>query len=169
MRAAGLRMVFTSLAENQKENLGHRAEVLIVRLKNLPDYQRPPPPPPPPLRGAFGRASLTVSGRPSRSAPFMPAMASRASVSLDISTKPKPRDRPVSRSMITCAESTLPKREKASRMLSSVVVNGRFPTKIFTVVLLRTFTLFRSFKYRQSSPGVEPGERNRQIRWTRTN
>ena len=38
----------------------------------------------------------------------MAAMAAWASWSLPISTKPKPLERPVSRSMITCADSTVP-------------------------------------------------------------
>ena len=52
--------------------------------------------------------SLTVSGRPSTSAPFIAWMAACASASLPISTKPNPFDRPVSRSMITWADTTLP-------------------------------------------------------------
>ena len=101
-------------------------------LVSVSDYQRRPPPPPPPVRGAFGRASLTVSGRPPMSAPFIPAIAARPSSAFGISTKPKPRDRPVSRSWMTCADSTVPNLEKAERNCSSLVVNGRLPTKIFT-------------------------------------
>ena len=50
-----------------------------------------------------GRASLTVSDRPSPSWPLKAVMAGWASASLPISTKPNPLDRPVSRSMITWA------------------------------------------------------------------
>jgi len=59
---------------------------------------------PPPLcrhvrrRPLFWRASLTVSARPSISFPLQPAMAAWASWSEPISTKPKPFERPVSRS-----------------------------------------------------------------------
>lgn len=86
------------------------------------------------LRGARGLASLTVSGRPSTSAPFMPAIAACASLSLLISTKPKPRERPVSRSMMTCAESTDPNALNAVWRLSFVVLKDRLPTKIFNVL-----------------------------------
>jgi len=51
---------------------------------------------------------LTVKGRPSFSTPFSAAMAAWASASLPISTKPKPLERPVSRSMMTCADCTEP-------------------------------------------------------------
>ena len=61
---------------------------------------------PPPA--SFGRASLTVRDRPDISLPLSAAMAACASWSLPISTKPKPFERPVSRSMITCAERTEP-------------------------------------------------------------
>src|SRR5207248_405786 len=61
--------------------------------------------PPPSLRG---RASLTVSGRPRNSAPLRASIAFWASLSSLISTNPKPRDRPVSRSMITWARATAP-------------------------------------------------------------
>lgn len=44
-------------------------------------------------------ASLTVSARPSKSLPFKAAIAFFASSSLGIETKPKPRDRPFSRSV----------------------------------------------------------------------
>jgi hypothetical protein len=104
-------------------------------------YQRwrPPPrlprslppnflPPPPPSRGAIGRASFTVSGRPSKSTPLNFAMASAASFSVDISTKPKPLLRPVSRSTMTCADSTWPACVNISLRLSSLAENGRFPT-----------------------------------------
>src|SRR5215468_8439003 len=69
----------------------------------------PPPkplPPPPPSRGAIGRASLTVTDRPSKSAPLNFVIASAASCSVDISTNPKPLLRPVSRSVTILADST---------------------------------------------------------------
>src|SRR5215472_14702876 len=69
----------------------------------------PPPkplPPPPPSRGGIGRASFTVTDRPSKSAPFNFVIASAASCSVDISTNPKPLLRPVSRSVMTLADST---------------------------------------------------------------
>ena len=82
------------------------------------DYQRrppppppppyPPPPPPPPRRSSRGRASLAFTSRPSSIVPLMAAMAVLASPLSGISTKPKPRERPDSRSVITRAESTAP-------------------------------------------------------------
>jgi hypothetical protein len=59
-------------------------------------------------------------------------MARSASSSVDISTNPKPRERPVSRSVITRAELTIPKRANASRRLSFEVVNESPPTNNFT-------------------------------------
>src|SRR5690606_27330336 len=48
-------------------------------------------------------AMLTVSWRPPTSRPSRASMARRASFDEAISTKPKPRERPVSRSVTTCA------------------------------------------------------------------
>ena len=48
-----------------------------------------------------------------------------------ISTKPKPRDRRVSRSSMTVADSTVPISAKRSLSSSLVVCRERFPTKIF--------------------------------------
>jgi len=67
----------------------------------------------------MGRASLTTQLRPPRDWPFMPLMAACASASLPISTKPKPLERPVSRSIMTFALVTLPNWLKdCSRSLS---------------------------------------------------
>src|SRR5262249_7952371 len=52
-----------------------------------------------------------------------------------ISTKPKPRERPVSRSVITCTRETVPNCAKASRRSSEVVLNGRFPTYRFFAMI----------------------------------
>src|SRR5438105_9457167 len=54
-------------------------------------------------------------------------MAREASA-FDISTKPKPRGRPVSRSTISVTFSTVPCLANRARTASSVAVNGRFPT-----------------------------------------
>lgn len=48
------------------------------------------------LRSVFGRASLTLIARSSSSKPFSALIAFRAADSSGISTKPKPRERPVS-------------------------------------------------------------------------
>src|SRR5207249_3011518 len=72
-------------------------------------------------------AQLEVRARPSQSVPFS-ACAARAASSFDISTKPKPRGRPVSRSLIRASLSTVPCGENRARTVSSVAVKGRFPT-----------------------------------------
>src|SRR5437867_1133731 len=61
-------------------------------------------------------------------------MACSASSGVAISTKPKPRDRPVSRSVTTLADSTLPVAAKASRRRSFEVENERPPTKSLTAM-----------------------------------
>src|SRR2546428_691020 len=61
-------------------------------------------------------------------------MACSASSGVAISTNPKPRDRPVSRSVTTLADSTAPAAEKASRRRSVEVENERPPTKSLTAM-----------------------------------
>src|ERR1039457_1698943 len=79
-----------------------------------PPLGRPPPPPPPkprpppPPPWGFGRASLILSARPSRSVPLRAAMARSASAESAISTNAKPRERPVSRSVTRLTRSTCP-------------------------------------------------------------
>ncbi len=72
-------------------------------------------------------ASLTLRARPPKSVPFSASVARMASA-LAISTKPKPRGRPVSRSLIRASFSTVPCGENRARTVSSVAVKGRFPT-----------------------------------------
>ncbi len=88
----------------------------------------PPPPPKPPGRSSRGRASLTTIARPSRAWPFMPLMAAWASASEPISTKPKPLERPVSRSIMTLALETLPYCANACCRSSSRMLYERLPT-----------------------------------------
>ena len=117
------------------------------------DYQRPRPPPrpprspprspplppprsprsrpPPPACSAFGRASFTLSVRPPICEPFNAVMAFSPSSLLVISTKPKPRERPVSRSVMMLTRSTGPNGSKICLSSSSDVLKFRFPTKIF--------------------------------------
>src|SRR5216683_3907942 len=83
-------------------------------------------------RGSRGLASLTVRARPSSSLPLSPWMAALAAALSGISTKPKPLERPVSRSVMTLILSTTPYGSKSWRRLSSVALNARLPTKIFT-------------------------------------
>src|SRR6188768_128194 len=88
-------------------------------------------PPPPPPRG-LSCASLTLSGRPPKSRPFSVCMAFCAS-ELDISTKPKPRGWPVSRSLMSATFSTVPCSANSARTVSSVAEKGRFPTYSFVM------------------------------------
>ena len=55
-------------------------------------------------------------------------MAREASPSELISTKPKPRERPVSRSLMIATDSGVPVCAKYSRSSSSVAWNDRLPT-----------------------------------------
>jgi hypothetical protein len=70
--------------------------------------------------------------RPSRFVLLSAPSARSASSVVDISTKPKPLERPVSRSVMTAADSTTPYRAKAARRLSFEVVKERPPTNSFT-------------------------------------
>src|SRR3989454_238693 len=79
-------------------------------------------------RGSRGLASLTVRVRPSISWPWSLAIAVLAAVRSGISTKPKPLERPVSRSVITRISSTTPYGSKSWRRAWSVVLNARLPT-----------------------------------------
>src|SRR5688572_24034461 len=54
----------------------------------------------------------------------------------DISTNAKPRDRPVSRSVTTWADSTAPNSPNASRRSSAVVPKGRLPTYNFLLMVI---------------------------------
>src|SRR5262249_37033520 len=82
---------------------------------------RPPPSPP----GERASASLTVRVRPPIGAPLRAWMA--ASPPSPISTKPKPRLRPVSWSVTTCARCTVPCERNAASRSPAVASNGRFP------------------------------------------
>src|SRR5579862_1793916 len=100
-----------------------------------PPRSRPPPPPPPPLRSVFGRASLTLMVRPPTCDPFNAVMAFSPSSLLAISTNPKPRERPVSRSVMMLTRSTCPYDSNICRSSSSLVLKLRFPTKIFFTLM----------------------------------
>ncbi len=74
---------------------------------------------------------LTASSRPLSSFPSSCSIAACASSGDDISTKPNPLERPVSRSVIIVAEFTVPTAEKNSLSSSSVVVYSMLPTNNF--------------------------------------
>ena len=109
---------------------------IVVRIRSVKSQYllRPPPPPfrPPPPKSLFtmGFASLTVRARPSSCDPFNCVIALSASSS-DIVTKPKPFERPVSRSVMMVTASTAPQCAKASLTSFSVVWKERFPTNNF--------------------------------------
>src|SRR5690606_21970147 len=103
----------------------------------------PKPPPPPPPRGARSCASLTRRVRPSSSAPSICSMAVAAALSSRKVTKPKPRERPVSRSVMTLTSSTSPKLSNARRRAASSVSQLRPPTK-------RRFDISLSLSHRKT-------------------
>src|SRR6185369_16203112 len=98
-----------ALRQASRENL----QVNLAYQREPPPYPPPPPPPrypprPPPPRLSCGLASFTLSSRPSTSFPLSCAIAFSASSFEAISTKPNPRERPVSRSSTILADSTVP-------------------------------------------------------------
>src|SRR6266705_6882463 len=107
-------------------------------------YQRfsPPPPRPPLLRARPDPdefATSTFSVRPSTIWPLNFFAAASASSVVAISTKPNPRERPVSRSVTTVADSTPPAWANTSRNRSLDVEKARPPMKSFCAIAhLRT-------------------------------
>src|SRR5690606_1121943 len=106
--------------------------------KPPPPPRPPPPPPPPPRRGpppppppCRAWASLTRMLRPSSCAPSSSFIAVSASASFSYVTKPKPLERPVSRSRMTLASATGPNCWKASKSDASSVAHASPPTKSF--------------------------------------
>src|SRR5712692_5746953 len=75
-------------------------------------------------------------------------MAAWASASLPISTKPKPLERPVSRSMMTCADATVPCGSKVRCKSLSVNEYGRLPTY--------NFLPMRASTKETPEPGIAP-------------
>src|SRR5215510_1386846 len=120
-----------------KQTLSPRAASCCM-IAPVAQYSRRPPS----RRGSRGRASLTVSGRLWREAPLRAAMAAWASSAFGISTNPKPRERPVYRSVIRCTLSTVPCCSKSSRRSSSLAVNAILPTKIFMPYSLSELALY---------------------------
>src|SRR6059058_2904924 len=74
-----------------------------------------------------------VRARPPSCVPFRAAIALSASAGLVISTKAKPRERPVSRSVTRLTFSTAPCASKTPRSSASVVLWGRLPTYRFFI------------------------------------
>src|SRR5262245_61052578 len=73
--------------------------------------------------------------RPWSSRPLSVVIAFCASAGELISTKPKPRERPVSRSVITAADSQWPHSANSASRSAFVVLKDRLPTKIFLPML----------------------------------
>ena len=89
----------------------------------------------------FGRASLTTMAFPAMREPFRPRIASCASLSAVISTKPNPRPAPVTLSVTIVATSTGPYVANAALRSSAVVLASIFPTYRFFIIsssLVRT-------------------------------
>jgi hypothetical protein len=100
-----------------------------------PDPPRYPPSEPCAARSTFGRASLMLSARPLTMVPFNAAMALSAPPWSAISTKAKPRERPVSRSVTRWTRSKAPYGSKRERSESSVVPKSKLPTNIFFTLI----------------------------------
>src|SRR5579864_852000 len=86
------------------------------------------PPPPPPERSVLGRASLMLRALPSTVTPFRAAIAFSPSLSLSISTNPKPLGCPESRSVQMLTRPTVPWGSNSERTVSSVAPKLRLPT-----------------------------------------
>src|ERR1700712_2524744 len=107
-------------------------------LLRLLEYPPPPPElrlleypprlPPPPVLSSLSFATETDIARPSTSLLLRPNIASFPSSSEAISTKPKPRERPLSLSIITLAELTVPNCAKSSFNSTSLVLKLKFET-----------------------------------------
>jgi hypothetical protein len=84
--------------------------------------------------------------RPSSSVPFRAAIARSAASSSSKVTKPKPRERPESRSVITLASVISPKRLNACSSLASLVSQLRLPTNSFFAILSSRLPESRPFR-----------------------
>lgn len=93
-----------------------QVEILAYQRRSRPRLPLPNPPPLP-LHSGFGRASLTLIVRSPSCVPLSERMAFSPSSVFDISTKPKPRERPVSRSVMMEARVTAPSWLKSAQFL----------------------------------------------------
>src|SRR5947207_727711 len=83
-----------------------------------------------------------------------------------ISTNPKPRLRPVSRSMTTCDDFTLPYCANRSRRSSLVVPKGRLPTYKFLLMCIHLRAVRLLTKTHQNQNGPEdPGRFKQRAGW----
>src|SRR5689334_12169767 len=101
----------------------------------------------------------------------MPLIAAVPSSGVENSTKPKPRERPLTRSITTSAEVTLPNLPNSFLSVSSVVEYARFPTYSLICELLQIQTaspqaLGRTLDARRSQttlPANQLGARNAEL------
>ena len=107
-------------------------------------------------RKPLSSASLTLIVRPSNSVPFISLMALTAFSSFAKVTNPNPRDRPVSRSVITLASAISPNRENAPCRPSSVVSQLNPPTNNFFDIPTGSPTVAPSCSQRTlfNTPGI---------------
>src|SRR3989442_7358197 len=118
--------------------------------------EKPPRPrSPPPAPDERSRASLTFRVRPCRSLPLNSAIAFCASLAELISTKPKPRDCPVARSVMTATDSHVPAWENSASRSLLVVSKERFPTKIFLPISLSLLAPRGGLRILSRLPGRE--------------
>lgn len=142
--------IVSGAASSKSDTAKARHTPIAAATKSRPpsdrgDYQRGSrrcrggPPNPRPAPCAFGRASLTLIWRPPKLVPFKAAIARSASAASVISTKAKPRARPVSRSVTRLTRSTFPYGSKSARREDSVAPKSKFPTKMFFMLLTLVF------------------------------
>ena len=127
-------VVLEILSPGKTAHHPRRAEKVVrpegLRSDEGGNYRRDPGEGRPP-RSSFGRASLTVSLRPLLSFPWRPLIATIPSETLPIVTNPKPRDWPVSRSIISLTSETVPNGSKSSLSVRSVMSNRLSATEPF--------------------------------------
>ena len=130
---------FAGILQRQNDTPRQKFRSALRRPSTRPDghraFLRKPPPPSPAgkstalSKSGEGRSTLlpALSGR-SESIPFSALIAFRAADSSGISTKPKPRERPVSRSVMMLAEDTSPYSPNKVCKLSPRVRKFKFDT-----------------------------------------
>lgn len=119
---------FAGILQRQNDTPRQKFRSALRRPSTRPDghraFLRKPPPPSP----AGKSTALSLIARSSSSKPFSALIAFRAADSSGISTKPKPRERPVSRSVMMLAEDTSPYSPNKVCKLSPRVRKFKFDT-----------------------------------------
>lgn len=120
---------FAGILQRQNDTPRQKFRSALRRPSTRPDghraFLRKPPPPSP---AGKSTALSTLIARSSSSKPFSALIAFRAADSSGISTKPKPRERPVSRSVMMLAEDTSPYSPNKVCKLSPRVRKFKFDT-----------------------------------------